>query len=167
MIDPMNASSMMTDNVQMRPQRGQGGHGNASLSDEQKQLISDTLAEYDIDELTEEDAQSIISIFQESGIQPGKDLEEAMDSAGFDARTVGEMAGLGQQEGQSRQGPPPQDMASGLNLSEDSMQQLYSLLDQYYSDSTSSKDRSSLTESIQTLLASELGSDKNIFSAKA
>lgn len=150
MIDSISNAGAMPP-----PLRGQGG---ASLSNEQKQLISETLSEFDVENLTESDAQSIVSVFQEAGIQPGRELAEAMDNAGFDARAVGEMAGT--------QRPPPggpQRQGEGINLSEEVLEDLYALLDQYYAEGATDVDRNSLTDSIRSLL----GSETSIFSAKA
>jgi hypothetical protein len=130
----------------------------ASLSDDQTQLITYTLSQDDAENLTAEDAESIVSIFQEAGIQPGKSLAEAMESAGYDAKAVGDLA--------RPQGPPPGGAPSqggGINLSDDVLKELYTLLDEYYAESTSASDKSELETSIQGLL----GSASNIFSAKA
>ncbi|MBT6878073.1 MAG: hypothetical protein HOA22_00915 [Gammaproteobacteria bacterium] len=154
MIDAISNAAMP-----MRPPgNGQGG---ASLTDEQKQLISDTLSEYDADSLTEADATSIVSAFQDAGIQPGKGLAETMEAAGFDARAVGEMADV--------QGPPPgqglgpQEKDGGINLSEDMMEELYTLLEQYYSEETADEERSSLMNAIRGVM----GQEDNLFSASA
>ncbi|MCP3671663.1 MAG: hypothetical protein GY814_14785 [Gammaproteobacteria bacterium] len=134
------------------------GHGGASLTDDQKQLITDTLSKFDADSLTESDATSIVSSFQEAGIQPGMELAQAMEAAGFDAKAVGDMAGV--------QGPPPggsQGQSGGINISEELLEELYTLLDQYYAEETTDVDRSSLMDTISKLL----GSENSIFSAKA
>ncbi|WP_413701470.1 hypothetical protein ACLKMH_07525 [Psychromonas sp. KJ10-10] len=83
-----------------------------TLSTEQQTLISDTLAEFDAENLTEEDALSIIETFSEAGINPSGALETAMSDMGFDTKTIGDLANP---EGASAQGgmppppPPPQD----------------------------------------------------------
>ena len=71
------------------------------LTDEQQQLLTDTLSEFDAENLTEADAQSIIATLSEAGIKPGKELESAMSDLGFDAKSLGELAG------QDRRPPPP------------------------------------------------------------
>ncbi len=130
----------------------------ASLTEDQTQLINDTLSQFDAENLTETDAKSIVSIFQEAGIQPGKSLADAMDAAGFDAKALGDLA--------RPQGPPPsgpQGQSGGINLSDDALKELYTLLDEYYSENASASDKSGLENSIQELL----GSASSIFSAKA
>lgn len=151
MIDSISSTGM----TMPPPPRPQGG---ASLSDDQKQLISDTLSQFDVDNLTEADAQSIVSTFQEAGIQPGKALAEAMEVAGFDAKSVGDLAGV--------QGPPQgrgPGGGGGVNFSEEVMKELYELLDQYYAEGVSETDQNSLLSSIQELF----GSETQMFSAKA
>ena len=76
-----------------------------SLTEEQQTFITDTLAEFNADELSEEDALSIIDMFSEANIQPGVALEKAMSSAGFDAKSIGDIAGAA--ESSSRPPPPP------------------------------------------------------------
>ncbi len=134
--------------------RGQGG---TSLTEDQKQLINDTLSKFDADSLTESDAISIVSSFQEAGIQPGRELAQTMEAAGFDAKGVGDMAGI--------QGPPPggpQGQGGGFNINDEVLEELYTLLDQYYAEETTNTDRSSLMDSIRELL----GSEDSILSAK-
>jgi len=80
----------------------------SSLSLDQQQVIEDTLANYDASNLSESDAQAIVTAFSEAGIQPSKELAETMQSLGFDAREVGDLAGVsGQQAGGMPPPPPP------------------------------------------------------------
>ncbi|GAB6070136.1 hypothetical protein JCM30760_12330 [Thiomicrorhabdus hydrogeniphila] len=157
MISSVSNTSMMVSSIsQNQNQNSQ----QISLNDEQKQLISDTLAEYDTENLSETDAQSIIAVFQDAGIEPGTALEDEMSIAGFDAQSIGEMGG-------QRPPPPPgggpQSQEDGYNVSEDSLEELYSLLDSYYSDTATDADRNSYMSSIEELL----GTQSSIFSAKA
>jgi hypothetical protein len=77
-----------------------------SLSDEQQALISETLSQFDSDNLTEEDALSIVQAFSQAGIEPSKALEKSMSSAGFDAESVGKLASVS--EPGNRPAPPKQ-----------------------------------------------------------
>jgi len=86
---------------------GAGGGGfrpppNAPLSDEQKALVTETLSNYDPENLSEDDAKAIVSAFREAGIRPGKDLADAASELGFDLREIGKQAGL-----EPPKGPPP------------------------------------------------------------
>lgn len=65
------------------------------LSTEQQEQISDILSDYDADNLSDADASSIVSQIEDLGITPGRALESAFSDAGFDARAVGEQAGVG------------------------------------------------------------------------
>lgn len=92
----------------------QSAQSSQRLSADQQTLITDTLAKYDADSLTESDAQSIIDTLSEAGIQPGRALESALADEGFDARTIGELAGAeqtqstaGVQGAEGPKGPPP------------------------------------------------------------
>ena len=101
----------------------------ASLSGDQKQLISDTLSKFDANNLTESDAKSIAATFSDAGIRPGKDMAEAMAASGFDARTVGEMAGAQLPPRGGSMGQPPEGMNnSGLNIDQEKMKEIFSLL---------------------------------------
>ena len=74
------------------------------LTSEQTELMNETLAQFDPENLTAEDAQSIMQTFMDAGIQPGQEMEAIMAEAGFDAAEVGE---LGRPEGERPPGPPP------------------------------------------------------------
>jgi len=88
--------------------------GNASgnrpqnqLSDEQKDLVSSILEDYDSDSLSTEDAIEIASSFQEAGITPSRDLANTMAESGFSASEVGELAGVAGAAGTPPGGMPP------------------------------------------------------------
>ena len=68
---------------------------NSSINATQQKLIEETLAEFDANNLSESDALAIVEAFSEAGIQPGAELESLMSDAGFDAKTVGDLAGVG------------------------------------------------------------------------
>lgn len=89
--------------MSMPPQRMQ-----QNLSSDQQLLVEETLAKYDLDNLTEDDAKAIVSAFAEAGIEPGKALEAAMEAAGADAKEVGDLAGVKGPPG-NRPPPPPKE----------------------------------------------------------
>jgi hypothetical protein len=76
-----------------------------SLTTDQQSLISATLSEFDTDNLSEEDALSIIETFSQANIQPGAALEKSLSSAGFDAKSIGDLANVS--EGNRPPPPPP------------------------------------------------------------
>ncbi len=123
-----------------------------SLSQEQQQTIKDTLANFDVDNLSESDAASIVEAFNEAGIRPGAALEAAMAESGFDAKTVGEMAGVTQSR---PPGPPPGGggQAGQLNLSDEMMSNLNDLLDEYLGGTFEDSEQESLLAEIKEILA--------------
>lgn len=78
-----------------------------SLTDAQLETISSVLANYDSENLSQDDAQSIVESFKEAGIEPGSALESAMKEEGFDAKEVGDLAGMGGPGGPGGGMPPP------------------------------------------------------------
>ena len=96
--------------------------GSESTSSSQSETISSVLENYDADNLTESDAQAIVAAFQEAGIEPSKELEAAMEEAGFDAQEVGTLANVGQ--GGT---PPPPPGGGGGEIS--SAEEVFDSLD--------------------------------------
>ena len=82
-----------------------------SLTEEQQIFISDTLAEFDTDNLTEDDALSIIEAFSQTNIQPSAALEKAVSNAGFNAKNIGDLANVSQS---NRPPPPPKQSAEEI-----------------------------------------------------
>lgn len=123
-----------------------------SLSGEQRQTIADTLANYDADNLSAADAAAIVEALGEAGIRAGGALETAMADAGFDARSVGDLA-RGDQAG--RPGPPPPGggPAGQLNLSDEMISNLNSLLDEYLDGTLEDSEKASLLAEIKEILA--------------
>ncbi|MGA1931267.1 hypothetical protein ACH5BF_00885 [Arcobacter sp. YIC-464] len=79
----------------------------SSLSLDQQETIQDVLSNYDSDNLTSSDALEIVSAFQEANIQPSRSFENALSSLGFDAKEIGDLAGLGPNGPQGGMPPPP------------------------------------------------------------
>ncbi len=159
MIDSISAGM-----VPMQSGGRHGGSSSAALTAEQKATITETLEQFDASTLTEADAQSIVSAFSEVGIQPGREMAEAMSAAGFDAREVGELAGVGPQgQGQGMNGMPPPSKdggrESGMNIDESSYEELLSLLEAY--DEMSEEERLSAIEALRGALIP----DEGVFSA--
>jgi hypothetical protein len=89
----------------MPPQRTE-----QSLTEDQQSILSETLSQYDAENLTEADALSIVESFSQAGIQPGVAMEKAMSDLGFDAKSIGDSAKVSE-EG-SRPPPPPPKQSS-------------------------------------------------------
>ena len=144
----------------------QQGRSTSPLNEEQRQLIDNTLKQYDADSLSEADAQSIVQTFSEAGIQPGRELAEAMASAGFDAREVGQAAGvqgpppgqgMGPPPGQGMGPPPGQGNSAGTNLDKETLEALFTLLDQYLNEDMSEAERKSVLDEIRGTIVPEDG----------
>ena len=89
-IGAINSSTTMGGTSNLRASSG--------LTADQKSSIKSVLGKLDSKNLSSADAKKITSEFKKLGIQPGKELEEAMAASGFDARQVGDLAfGQGQQ----------------------------------------------------------------------
>lgn len=97
MIDAMNSGMSM-------PPPPPKSSTEQSLTEDQQNIISETLAEFDVDNLSESDALSIVEAFSSAGIEPGKALEEAVASSGFDAKSIGDLANV---SGEGNRPPPP------------------------------------------------------------
>lgn len=122
----------------------------SSLSLEQQTLIEETLANYDASSLSESDAQEIVKIFNEAGIEPSKEFESALSSIGFDAKEIGDLAGVGREDAGATGGgrpaggpPPPPPEEEILTINE----LLESLLEEE-DDESSSESTSSLSSSL-------------------
>lgn len=63
-----------------------------NLTDQQRLVVSDTLSQFDVNNLSPTEASFIVDKFNEAGIQPGAALESAVSDSGFDANTIGELA---------------------------------------------------------------------------
>lgn len=111
MISPLSNST----SAAMRPQA-------QALTSDQSSKLAELLANYDAKNVTQADAKAIAAQVKDLGIQPGKAMAEAMNTQGFDAKAIGDMArpeqaggkngGKGGPEG-SRPPPPPQ--AEGIS----------------------------------------------------
>lgn len=99
-------SSVGSSQIAMLQQSEQSSKSSDSLTSSQLETISSVLENYDADNLSENDAQSIVTAFQDAGIEPSSELASAMEEAGFDAQEVGGLAG-GQGGGPAGGMPPP------------------------------------------------------------
>ena len=91
-------------------QSAYGGAGNPlhakPLTEDQTQNLTSLLEGYDAENMTEEDAKSLVSSISEMGIPPGKALGEAMAANGFDAKAIGALAGAPPPDGGRGPGGP-------------------------------------------------------------
>ena len=115
----------------------------SSTSSSQSDTISSILAEYDASNLSESDAKSIVSAFQEAGIEPSEELVNAMAEAGFDAKEVGTLAGVAGPQGGGGGGAPmassdTSEVYDAMDTNEDGTVSIAELQAAYSSSSTSS-----------------------------
>ncbi len=102
MVGSISSSSMVT-----QQQASQGSNTSSSLTSSQLETITSTLEQFDGSNLSSDDASSIVEAFKEAGIQPSEELASAMEAEGFDAKEVGEMAGVSGPQGGGGMPPPP------------------------------------------------------------
>lgn len=143
MLDSIGSSGFMPP-----PPPSSSSSTAASLTSDQQSLIEETLANYDADNLSAEDAQSIVDSFSEAGITPSAEFAEALEASGFDAREIGSLANVGGSDS-GRPPPPPSDSESGVDLSS-----IVDYLDELGTD-TSAEDAS--TSSLAAKLAEQFG----------
>lgn len=68
-----------------------------TFTDEQKSNLEEILAQYDSEDITDEEMRSMLDEIKEAGIGPGEDLKNALEEAGFELKPP-----------QGGQGGPPQ-----------------------------------------------------------
>ena len=116
----MSISSVSSSQV-YQPQTSSASKS-SSLSTDQQAFITDLLSQYDSESLSASDAQEIVKALQEAGIEPSKAMESTMAASGFDAKEIGDLAGVGKGDGGGRpMGPPPpkkEEMSSVSDLLE-------------------------------------------------
>ncbi|MBH0089175.1 hypothetical protein [Pseudoalteromonas sp. NSLLW218] len=115
----------------------------SKLTTEQSDFVKETLAEFNAENLSAEDAQSIQAAFKEQGIEPTKELADLMSELEFDAKSIGD---AGRVEGQ-RPPPPTQNSLESVDTDE-----VVSYLDELlteYSSQLSDEDKESILASVQ------------------
>ncbi|MDK1287326.1 hypothetical protein [Pseudoalteromonas umbrosa] len=133
---------MITQATQSYSHSAQASRPQITLSEQQTSTIKETLEQFDPENLSEADAQSIVNSFSEAGIKPSKALAEQMSELGFDAKAVGELAGAPTK--------PPKDKSSP-------QVDLKQVVD-YLSDALSEKDTNQLNDEQKQVLLSDLKS---------
>lgn len=120
MIDSISSSSVYQYMASSK------SSSNNSLSLEQQETIESVLSNYDSSNLSSSDAQEIVNSFEAAGISPSKSLADTMDSLGFDAREVGDLAGVQGPKGGGGMPPPPPPKNDDSELTDLLTELLYS-----------------------------------------
>jgi hypothetical protein len=113
----------------------------AKMTADQKDQLQELLGEFSVDSFSSDDATSMVDAIKEIGIVPGQELEDIMADSGFDAKSIGDMAGAGMPP------PPPPPQSSGENSSE-MLSFLEELLEQYDGE-ISSDNKDSILAAVQ------------------
>jgi len=127
---------------------------NQQLTTEQTQLLEETLADLDPSSMTEAQAQTIVETLETAGIEPNAALADSMSALGFDAKSIGDLAGV-QGGGQGSMPPPPPSTDSSvaqLELSDEQLSELDTLLTSLYEEENSESNKATLLSNIQQLL---------------
>ncbi|WP_019615739.1 hypothetical protein [Psychromonas ossibalaenae] len=112
-----------------------------SMSTEQRETATELLSNFDADALSSDDAVYIVAGLADAGISPGKELAELMQDNGFDAHSIGEMAGA-----ESGRMPPP----AGEGQSAEILTYLEEILAEYDSSKLSDTDKDSILAAVQS-----------------
>lgn len=131
----------------------------AKLTTAQSDFVKQTLAEFDAENLTAENALSIQAALKEQGIAPTKELAELMGELEFDAKSIGDDARPEDQ----RPPPPPKNSIEQVNT-KDVVSYLDELLAQY-SSQLNDEDKSAILSAVQEKFA--LSQGDSILSVKA
>lgn len=110
-----------------------------ALTDDQKTQIQSILSQYDPENISEADAQSIFEQFSDAGIQPGKGMKEAIEAAGFDAEQLRSL-------GMPAMQPPPDmgGMQESSELTEEQAATVQSILSNYDPENITASDAKSI-----------------------
>jgi hypothetical protein len=168
---------MMSSNVQGSTQTDgidrQNAYQSRTLTDEQKTTVESILSQYNANDLSKDDAKSILKSLHDAGVKPSADLTKTLKSAGFDAKKLRDLAGPPQGgpggPGGPHKRPGSEDgsdsgstsgSTSGVNVS--SLKSLQSILNQYDLSNLSSSDQSDLMSKLNQSGLMNSGSTINI-----
>jgi hypothetical protein len=120
--------------------------GPKTLTDEQKAKVKDILSKYDPNNLTDADTKSIMDAFKQAGIQPSKDLQDAIKADGFGSTKLSKM--LKPHGHKPPEGSANSSSSSSNSINTSALQSLQDILSQY--------DLNNMTSDQQTDLLSKL-----------
>ena len=123
----------------------------SSMSAEQKEKVQAILSQFSSKDLSNSDANSIVESFAELNITPTKELDQLMADNGFDAKSIGDMAGIG-----GSQMPPPPPPKNDASNSSEMVSFLVELLENYDSQ-LSDDDNDAILSAVQEKFATNGG----------
>jgi hypothetical protein len=136
------------------------------MNDETKQKVKDLLSQYDPENLSTDDMDSINQGLRDAGVRPSRELKSMLEDSGFDAKALGERARSqggpggpgGPGGGPPPGGPPPGGgpggpggAGGGQPPSNTQLQQLGSVLEQYDLNNLSDDDRTAIGQKLSEL----------------
>ena len=124
------------------PQMQSSQSSQSSMSAEQKEKVEQILSQFSSEDLSNSDATSIVESFAELNITPTKELEQLMADNGFDAKSIGDTAGVG---GSQMPPPPPPNEASNSSEMVSFLEELLENYDNQLSDD----DKDSILSAVQ------------------
>lgn len=148
MIDSISSSNNMYSSS------ASSSRSSNSLSYSQQQTFESVLGNYDSSSLSKEDASEIVNAFQDAGIKPSKELANSMESLGFDAQMLGELAGVRGPNGVGGMPPPPPPKEDEESISDILSELLYlsEEEDEYSLSSTSNSYSNNTNDSFESIL---------------
>ncbi len=132
MVGSISSASMMMPTYGTN----QSSSNSSSLTSSQKETISSVLGQFDSENLTTADAKSIVKSFSEAGITPSSELASAMEKLGFDAKEVGDLAGVPRGGGNMPPPPPSGDRQQEEESVSSLLESLLSIDDEEESSAT-------------------------------
>jgi hypothetical protein len=126
-----------------------GMQPSSPLTDEQKKTVQDILSNYDADNITATDAQSIFEKFKDAGITPTKGLKEAIESAGFDADNLRSLAFQGAQNATGGMSGVSGFSSQASELTDEQKETVASILSKYDKDNLTAADAQSIFKELK------------------
>jgi len=114
-----------------------------AMTTDQKDKVEEILSQFSNDNLSGDDASSIVEGFADLGVVPNQELEQLMADNGFDAKAIGDMAG-----GNGSQMPPPPPPQNNVSNSSEMVSFLEELLENF-DEQLSDDDKDSILAAVQ------------------
>lgn len=106
------------------------GGGSKELSSDQEALLEEVLAEYDLENLSASDLESLAADIEETGIDVGRGLGDALRDAGVSSEDLSQLKEISESNSASSSAPPPPPPEAGqggFSINEELLSALTSL----------------------------------------